>query len=891
MGDGANLKDQDIFGASGWFGSSRDSKENIGDINIRLINCRNKVEPTATPTLVPTATPEPAALGNQVFLDIDGDGRRDDNEPGVADVSVTLFRVSDDGSSKEAIGKAVTDEDGFYGFENLDASVNYELGFAEVPGFPFTQPNAVGENRDSDVDPSTGRTKSVIDLAPGETNNTIDAGIIPPATPTPTATPTDTPTPTNTPVPVDTSTDTPTPTNTPTDTPTPTPTATNIPASIGDRVWKDDNGNGIQDNGEPGVAGITVNLLPKTSDEPIASTVTNTDGSYEFTGLSPKESYRVEFVVPAELNLVFTTQKAGGAGQDSNADSAGITQFIELDPGERDDTIDAGVQNRPATIGDRAWLDENLNDQQDPGEPGIMGVTVELLIDANGDGEPETVVATTMTDADGFYSFTELNAKEVYYVRFTEPDGPNNFFPVKPGSDPTIDIDPSVDSDADPFTGIAGPISLSSGEENLDIDVGYVIPPNGPTLVPGPTNTPAPAATDTPVPAATDTPAPTPTPGAGSDGTSIMIGTNIVASGDEVVIMLDGFNLDGLGTATVDVIYDPTVLEAVACNKDPNDLFDLVQCNISFAPDTIRFNVTALTGVSGDVVVAEVTFRAIGSNGDESDIGLNASTFANSQGTIIPVELIPGRVVITDARSGDVTCDGSRDAIDAMFTLQHTVGMREGSETCTQPDHNKSILMDDYCDTNTDENCDAIDAMFTLQCAVGLTENGTCTEEDVVQAAQRIRTLRQGWSVPMALSQDKFPITMEAIPAGTIGKVTVPIILDDVENVGTATVNIVYDPDKLSVTACNVGGDLPVCNPSRGPDMVSIAFVKNTGASGDVELATIEFDVLSALDEPAEFEVLMELLTDPDGKDLLNPAPAAINENSSFALFLPLIQK
>jgi len=371
-----------------------------------------------------------------------------------------------------------------------------------------------------------------------------------------------------------------------------------------------------------------------------------------------------------------------------------------------------------------------------------------------------------------------------------------------------------------------------------------------------------------------------------------MIGTNTVSAGDEVVIMLEGFNLEGLGTATIGVDYDPTVLEAVSCNKDPNDFFDLVQCNINYSPESIRFNVTALTGVSGDVTIAAITFRAIGRNSDQSEIGLIAPTFANTQGVIVPVNLIPGQVIISDVRSGDVSCDGNRNAIDSMFTLQHTIGMREGSDACTHPDHNKDILMDDYCDTNTDSNCDAVDAMFTLQCSVGLTGNGTCAERDVVQAAQSIRTLRQGSSVPMALGQNAGQLSAGVIPAGATGRVSVPVILENAENVGAGTFSIVYDSDKLSVATCNLNGDLSVCNPSRGSDMVSVAFAQNSGASGDIELANIEFDVLSALDEPAEFELYVELLADSDGVDLLSPAtPVAIGEDASTSVFLPLIQK
>ena len=54
------------------------------------------------------------------------------------------------------------------------------------------------------------------------------------------------------------------------------------------------------------------------------------------------------------------------------------------------------------TIGDTVWLDLDRDGTQDGLEPGIEGVTVTLR-DAHGN-----VVATTTTDADGQYAFTDV---------------------------------------------------------------------------------------------------------------------------------------------------------------------------------------------------------------------------------------------------------------------------------------------------------------------------------------------------------------------------------------------------------------------------------------------------------------------------------------------------
>ena len=65
--------------------------------------------------------------------------------------------------------------------------------------------------------------------------------------------------------------------------------------SIGDRVWVDANGNGLQEASETtGLSNITVNLRNATTNALIATTTTNSSGNYLFPGLVAG-SYKVEF--------------------------------------------------------------------------------------------------------------------------------------------------------------------------------------------------------------------------------------------------------------------------------------------------------------------------------------------------------------------------------------------------------------------------------------------------------------------------------------------------------------------------------------------------------------------------------------------------------------------
>ncbi|MCK5085942.1 MAG: choice-of-anchor A family protein, partial [Melioribacteraceae bacterium] len=112
-------------------------------------------------------------------------------------------------------------------------------------------------------------------------------------------------------------------------------------ASLGDRVWYDENENGIQDFGEDGVEGVTVNLYD-CSDNPITSTTTDSDGYYLFDNLTPGDYY-VEFILPAGYE--FSPQNVGSNDTiDSDADeSNGKTICTTLAPYENDLTWDAGI--------------------------------------------------------------------------------------------------------------------------------------------------------------------------------------------------------------------------------------------------------------------------------------------------------------------------------------------------------------------------------------------------------------------------------------------------------------------------------------------------------------------------------------------------------------------
>jgi peptidoglycan hydrolase-like protein with peptidoglycan-binding domain len=88
---------------------------------------------------------------------------------------------------------------------------------------------------------------------------------------------------------------------------------------LGDLVWLDADGDGIQDPGEAGIDGIEVRLRAP-SGELIAQTIANRDGQYTFDGLAGGD-YVVEVVVPAEMELTEHDRGAGARQDEFDSDA------------------------------------------------------------------------------------------------------------------------------------------------------------------------------------------------------------------------------------------------------------------------------------------------------------------------------------------------------------------------------------------------------------------------------------------------------------------------------------------------------------------------------------------------------------------------------------------
>jgi len=205
--------------------------------------------------------PMTAELGDTVWFDADKDGVRDANEMGMGNVTVLLKDA--DGNT---IDQTETDAQGNYLFSDLAAG-DYKVCVVAPAALVFTDQNAGGNDAlDSDV--AANGMSDMVTLATGESNLTVDAGLVDPGT-----------------------------------------------ASLEGRVFCDENRNDV-DDAEGAVDNVSVTLLTAAG-VVVATTTTAADGSYSFTGLDAGD-YKVEFDTDTldGKNLVATD-----AGSDDTIDS------------------------------------------------------------------------------------------------------------------------------------------------------------------------------------------------------------------------------------------------------------------------------------------------------------------------------------------------------------------------------------------------------------------------------------------------------------------------------------------------------------------------------------------------------------------------------------------
>jgi hypothetical protein len=377
-------------------------------------------------------------VGNLVWLDTNNNGLVDNGEAGVPNVEVILYNLGPDNTKNTSddveIAKQTTDKDGLYRFDTLKAGTYY---IKLNSGIPADHRSSTGAGTDgqgtSSYEPVTSYTdqnnndngsqmgtmimstafeldycKEPINDGDQDNNTdlTIDFGLTP-------------------------------------------------YLSLGNLVWYDKNNDGRYNNNEQGVSNIEMILYQPgpdgqkgTSDDiEIKRTHTDTKGNYLFSFLYAGDYYVKLAKLPAgygsstgegpeTVDGVGKYEPAPSPNNNTNHDDNGnqmntmiMSDLVSLDYGTEpvndEDTntmtnlsVDFGLY-RLLRLGNLVWEDLDNNGFVSTGEPGIPNVEV-LLFQVGPDGQKATgddvLIAKDITDANGYYLFTELVPGE-YYVK------------------------------------------------------------------------------------------------------------------------------------------------------------------------------------------------------------------------------------------------------------------------------------------------------------------------------------------------------------------------------------------------------------------------------------------------------------------------------------------
>jgi hypothetical protein len=131
-------------------------------------------------------------------------------------------------------------------------------------------------------------------------------------------------------------------------------------ALLGGRVWRDLDGDGIQDAGEPGMAGVGVEVFSTADSLSRGLAVTDANGSYALGRLS--EWFNYYEVLRAPVGYTFTIQNAGtDPALDSDADPSGVSAIFTVVPGSPR-TLDAGLVGAAPWFGFGLRVGASTND-------------------------------------------------------------------------------------------------------------------------------------------------------------------------------------------------------------------------------------------------------------------------------------------------------------------------------------------------------------------------------------------------------------------------------------------------------------------------------------------------------------------------------------------------
>ena len=374
------------------------------------------------------------SISGTLWLDSNSDGIQDLGEPKLDQKWVTLYNIGADaqyGTGDDRwMGNAMTDSTGAYAFTGI-----FDGNYMVVPNWPDSpyrwtaSDQGTDDSADSDIDPSTSRSTPV--ALTGSTSAVMDGGW-------------------------------------------------RLPDMIGDIVWNDQNANGIQDPGEPGLGNVLLRLRSDgpdgyagTPDDVNLSAWSQWDGSYYFADPPAGATYWLEVGQVSSTSSGLMSPTANDQGTDDGLDSdidpaTGRSALFVFSAGDHQRSWDVGLLPGTNSLNGHVWEDTNKDGLRDTGEPAVAWTWL-TLYGAGLDGLTGTAddmwLASTSTDADGRYEFLGLPAGN-YFVQMPWPQGGSVITAKDVGTDELVDSDTNPDSRTDV-------IHISGSTQTANADAGW----------------------------------------------------------------------------------------------------------------------------------------------------------------------------------------------------------------------------------------------------------------------------------------------------------------------------------------------------------------------------------------------------------------------------------
>jgi hypothetical protein len=281
--------------------------------------------------------------------------------------------------------------------------------------------------------------------------------------------------------------------------------------------------------------------------------------------------------------------------------------------------------------------------------------------------------------------------------------------------------------------------------------------------------------------------------------------------------------------------------------------------------ETVRFSVNGVPAVLKDSTGASYQAYRI----DAPGVGYAVTVDISGPGSYPP---------------GDVNVSGKRDSADALLVLKYDVGLATG--VTTWPPGPGTVYLP-LCDVTQDGKCNSTDALRILMCDVAL---ASCPAGAAAEAANS--------EIPADAHPAYFRAEQRADSA--TGQVSVRVLAESPHTpLGAATVEIRYDPARLTILSCAENPDsrldLAVCNTGYGEGIVRYIGITTGGLVEPAALLEAQFQVVdpTVLDAVGQGTMVVELVAGPafdlEGNPLkaITAVPSAPGDPKK--IYLPLL--